>query len=49
MSLMKVYLRLILFVVYVTDEGLLRLLLFMVYVINKGVPKLITGRGVCHC
>jgi hypothetical protein len=47
MSLMKVYIRLLLFVVYVTDGVLLKLLLFVLYVTDEGLAKIITVRGVC--
>ena len=42
MTLMKVYLRLLLFLLYDTNEGLLRLLLFLLYDTNEGLLKIIT-------
>jgi hypothetical protein len=45
---MKVYLGLLLFVLYGTDEGLLKLILFVLHVTDEGVLKIITVRVVCH-
>ena len=56
MTLMKIYLILLLFLLYDTNEGslgmslmnvYLKLLLFVLYVTNEGLPKIITFRGVC--
>ena len=47
MTVMKVYLRLLLFVLYVTDEDQLKTLLLMVYVTDGGLHKIITVRVVC--
>ena len=46
MSLMKVYLKLLLFMVYVIDEGLTKILLFVVYVTDEGLTNSITVRVV---
>jgi hypothetical protein len=48
MSLMKVYLRLLLFVVYVTDEGVIKIITVFLYVVDEALLKIITVRVVCH-
>jgi hypothetical protein len=47
MSLMKIYLGLLLFVLYATDEGLLKLILFVLHATDEGVLKIIIVRIVC--
>jgi hypothetical protein len=46
MTLMKVYLRLLLFVLYVTDEGVLKIITVRVYVTDEDLLKMITVRVV---
>jgi hypothetical protein len=52
MSLMEVYIRLLLFVLYVTDEGLAKIITVRgvwEYVTDDGLLKIITVHHVCHC
>jgi hypothetical protein len=48
MSHMKVYLRLLLFLVYVTGEGLLKIITVLLYVTDEGLLKIITVLVVWH-
>jgi hypothetical protein len=48
MSQMKVYLRLLLFVVYVTGEDLLKIITVLLYVTDEGLLKIITVLVVWH-
>jgi hypothetical protein len=48
MSLLKVYLRLVFYVLYVTDEGLLKIITVRVVVADGCLPKIIIFRDVCH-